>query len=247
MTKKHLIVLLFLTVISSFFGQKKDEKNRQVGFLVGSLVPINYFGVGPLEVSENNSSISLNNELGYSFGMLLKTDYSKKISLETGIVFCQRNFKLTGVTSNQASILRDTSSFGYVNYSSPIKGIIYVQLNKYLFMRNSIGFNLDFYASAVASKGDNFLIDHYSERARWINGSLSGELGIEKRSSKIGVFYIGAEVNIPISSIAVTRINFYYDGQIYNEYDPIFLRGNFFGIKLKYYLPVEMESEKKED
>ena len=31
------------------------------------------------------------------------------------------------------------------------------------------------------------------------------------------------------------------------RYEPIFLRGNFFGIKLKYYLPVEMESEKKED
>ena len=247
MTKKHLIVLLFLMVISSFFGQKKDEKNRQVGFLVGSLVPINYFGVGPLEVSENNSSISLKNELGYSFGMLLKTDYSKKISLETGIVFCQRNFKLTGVTSNQASILRDTSSFGYINYSSPIKGIIYVQLNKYLFMRNSIGFNIDFYASSVASEGDNFLINHYSERARWINGSLSGELGIEKRSSKIGTFYIGAEVNIPISSIAVTRIKFFYDRPIYDRYEQIFLRGNFFGIKLKYYLPVEMESEKKED
>ena len=70
---------------------------------------------------------------------------------------------------------------------------------------------------------------------------------MEKRSSKIGIFYIGVEVNIPISSIAVTRVNFYYDGQIYNEYDPIFLRGNFFGIKLKYYLPVDMESEKKSD
>ena len=111
-------------------------------------------------------------------------------------------------------------SFGYVNYSSPIKGIIYVQLNKYLFMRSSIGFNIDYYASAVASKGVN--IDHYSERARWINGSLSGELGIEKRISKIGVFYIGAEVNIPISSIAVTRMNFYYDGQNYDRYEPIF-------------------------
>ena len=247
MTKKLLIVVVLSIVVSSFFSQNKDEKNRKAGFLVGSLVPINYFGVGPLEVSENNSSISINNKLGYCFGMLLKTDYSKKISLETGIVFCQRNFKLTGVTSNQASILRDTNSFGYVNYSSPIKGIIYVQLNKYLFMRNSIGFNIDYYASAVASKGVNFLIDHYSERARWINGSLSGELGIEKRNSKIGVFYIGAEINIPISSIAVTRIKFYYDGQIYDRYEPIFLRGNFFGIKLKYYLPVEMESEKKED
>ena len=115
MTKKTLIVLFFLLFVSSFFSQKKDEKNRQVGFLVGSLVPINYFGVGPLEFSENNSSISINNKLGYSFGMLLKTDYTKKISLETGIVFCQRNFKLTGLSSNQASILRDKSSFGYIN------------------------------------------------------------------------------------------------------------------------------------
>ena len=232
-------------VISSSISQNKEEKNRQVGFLVGSLVPINYFGVGQLEVSGNNSSISINNKLGYCFGMLLKTDYTKKISLETGIVFCRRNFKLTGSSSNQSSSLRDTSSFGYINYSSPIKGIIYVQLNKYLFMRSSIGFNIDYYASAVASKGVN--IDHYSERARWINGSLSGELGIEKRISKIGVFYIGAEVNIPISSIAVTKMKFYYDGQNYDRYEPIFLRGNFFGIKLKYYLPVEMESEKKED
>ena len=247
MTKKLLIVLLFLMVISSSISQNKEEKNRQVGFLVGSLVPINYFGVGQLEVSGNNSSISINNKLGYCFGMLLKTDYTKKISLETGIVFCRRNFKLTGSSSNQSSSLRDTSSFGYINYSSPIKGIIYVQLNKYLFMRSSIGFNIDYYASAVASKGVNFIIDHYSERARWINGSISGELGIEKRISKIGVFYIGAEVNIPISSIAVTRMNFYYDGQNYDRYEPIFLRGNFFGIKLKYYLPVEMESEKKED
>ena len=92
-------------VVSSFLSQKKDEKNRQVGFLVGSLVPINYFGVGPLEVSENNSSISINNKLGYNFGMLLKTDYSKKISLETGIVFCRRNFKLTGLSYNQAMVL----------------------------------------------------------------------------------------------------------------------------------------------
>ena len=54
-------------VIASSISQNKDEKNRQVGFLVGSLVPINYFGVGPLEVSGNNSSISINNKLCYYF------------------------------------------------------------------------------------------------------------------------------------------------------------------------------------
>tara|TARA_B110001450_G_scaffold198626_1_gene187289 strand:+ start:1034 stop:1231 length:198 start_codon:yes stop_codon:yes gene_type:complete len=60
---KALIILLFFIASSSFVAQKNDEKNRKVGFLVGTLVPINYFGVGGLEVSENNSSISINNKI----------------------------------------------------------------------------------------------------------------------------------------------------------------------------------------
>ena len=109
--------------------------------------------------------------------MLLKTNYTKKISLETGIVFCQRNFMLTGSSSNQVSILRDNSSFGYINYSSPIKGIVYVQLNKYLFMRNSIGFNIDYYASAVASK------EQLSYR------SLFRKSKVDQRGLKRGAWY----------------------------------------------------------
>lgn len=239
--------LLLLIVASISYGQKGNVKNSQVGFLLGSLIPVNYFGISAIELSANNSSLKLENQLGYNFGMVLKTDLTRKFSLESGIIFYQRNFKLTGSSSNQSSILRDTSSFSYISYGFPIKSIVYIQLGNDFYMRNSIGFNLDFYASAVASKGENLRIDHYSERARWINGSVCGNLGVEKRDSKLGTFYIGAEVNIPISSIAVTRLKFYYDGVIYDNYDPIFLRGNYFGIKLKYYLPVNMESKKDDD
>lgn len=241
-------ITLFLCIISSvLYGQKGSVKNNQVGFLLGSLLPVNYFGIKATELSGNNSNLKLENKLGYNFGMVLKTDLSKAFSLESGIVFYQRNFRLTGYSSNQSSVLRDTSSFSYISYGFPIKSIVYVQLGNDFYMRNSIGFNLDFYASAVASKGNNYRIDHYSERARWINGSISGNLGVEKRDSKLGTFYIGAEVNIPISSIAVTRLKFYYDGSIYDNYEKVFLRGNYFGIKLKYYLPVDMESKKSDN
>ena len=74
-----------------------------------------------------------------------------------------------------------------------------------------------------------------------------GDKASARAADKFGTFYIGAEVNIPISSIAVTRLKFYYDGAIYDNYEPIFLRGNYFGIKLKYYLPVNMESKKVDD
>ena len=241
------LTLILLIITSIFYGQKGNVKNSQVGFLLGSLVPIDYFGISAIELSANNSNMKLENHLGYNFGMVLKTDLTRKFSFESGIVFYQRNFKLTGSSSNQSSILRDTSSFSYISYGFPIKSMVYIQLGNDFYMRNSIGFNLDFYASAVASKGENLRIDHYSERARWINGSVSGNLGVEKRDSKFGTFYLGAEVNIPISSIAVTRLKFYYDGIIYDNYEPIFLRGNYFGIKLKYYLPVNMESKKADD
>ena len=241
------LTLILIIITSIFYGQKGNVKNSQVGFLLGCLVPIDYFGISAIELSANNSNMKLENHLGYNFGMVLKTDLTRKFSFESGIVFYQRNFKLTGSSSNQSSILRDTSSFSYISYGFPIKSMVYVQLGNDFYMRNSIGFNLDFYASAVASKGENLRIDHYSERARWINGSVSGNLGVEKRDDKFGTFYIGAEVNIPISSIAVTRLKFYYDGAIYDNYETIFLRGNYFGIKLKYYLPVNMESKKEDD
>ena len=241
------LTLILIIITSIFYGQKGNVKNSQVGFLLGCLVPIDYFGISAIELSANNSNIKLENHLGYNFGMVLKSDLTRKFSFESGIVFYQRNFKLTGSSSNQSSILRDTSSFSYINYGFPIKSMVYIQLGNDFYMRNSIGFNLDFYASAVASKGENLRIDHYSERARWINGSVSGNLGVEKRDSKFGTFYLGAEVNIPISSIAVTRLKFYYDGTMYDSYEPIFLRGNYFGIKLKYYLPVNMESKKADD
>ena len=72
-------------------------------------------------------------------------------------------------------------------------------------MRNAIGLNMDFYASSVKSK-INLGIDHISERARWINGSNTGNLGVEK-DDKLGTFYIGAEVNIPISAIMDANLN----------------------------------------
>ena len=156
-------ITLFLCIISSvLYGQKGSVKNNQVGFLLGSLLPVNYFGIKATELSGNNSNLKLENKLGYNFGMVLKTDLSKAFSLESGIVFYQRNFRLTGYSSNQSSVLRDTSSFSYISYGFPIKSIVYVQLGNDFYMRNSIGFNLDFYASAVASKGNNYRIDHYS-------------------------------------------------------------------------------------
>jgi hypothetical protein len=234
---------LFVLIISFNFGysfSQSNNKEKQFGFDVGALVPINYFGAGPLELNESNSLITLSSKIGYQFGMVMKTNYSDRFCIENGIYFYRRNFKLNGRSDHINGATKDSSDFGYVSYGIPIKGMIYIQLDKNVFLSTSIGASLDFYASAVASKGKQNYIYHISDRARWINGAITADLGVEWRNEKNGSFYIGAGVNIPISVIAVTKLKYYYNDQDRNDYDrynDLFLRGNFFNLKLKYYLP----------
>ena len=38
------LTLILIIITSIFYGQKGNVKNSQIGFLLGSLVPIDYFG-----------------------------------------------------------------------------------------------------------------------------------------------------------------------------------------------------------
>ena len=141
MSKIIFNILLFLLLVNNVVGQKNSLKNQKVGFLLGALTTVNYFGIGSVEEQEENSFLAVSNKTGYQFGMLLKSEFNKKISLETGILFCRRNFQINGSTLNQPNILKDNSDFGFINYSFPLKALVYVQLSKDLYIRNSIGFN----------------------------------------------------------------------------------------------------------
>ena len=55
--KTLTLILTIITTIS--YGQKGNVKNSQVGFLLGSLVPVDFFGISAIELSANNSNIKL--------------------------------------------------------------------------------------------------------------------------------------------------------------------------------------------
>ena len=201
-----------------------------------NIIPINYFGAGPLNLKSDHSTIVLSSKIGYHFGMVMKTNYSEKFSFESGINFFRRNFKLLGSSNYNGIPMNDTSDFGYISYGLPFKGMVYIQLSKGIFLNTSVGASIDFYASTVMSS--NSYTQNLSERARWINGSVLADLGVEWRNDNNGAFFFGAGVNIPVSSIAVTKLKFFYDGPSNpDRYEDVFLMGNFFNLKLKYYLP----------
>ncbi len=231
-----------MTFLSKYAQTTNKEKN--FGFESGAIIPINYFGAGPLKLSENNSELTLSSKVGYHFGMVIKTNYGKRFCIENGINFLRRNFIIHGSSKFNGSYTSDTSNFGYISYGIPIRGSVFIQLDKEIFMSTSVGASLDFYASAVGSKGINYNIDHISDRARWINGSISAEIGVELRSEVNGTFHVGIGVNIPISTIAVTKLKYFYNINDYDRYENEFLKGNFFNINLRYYLPKYLEEKK---
>ena len=232
------ILLIALSFWLNIVISQSKNSDKQFGINTGAIIPINYFGAGPLELESNNSQITLSSKLGYHYGMMIKTNYSKKFSIESGINFLRRNFDLSG--SSDVTGDEDNADFGYISYGFPTKAIVYIQLSDKSFLNTSLGASLDFYASAVNSKGENDFIFQYSERAKWINGSILADLGVEWRGD-YGAFFLGAGVNIPMTTIAVTNLKFHYDESDYNNktdsYNPVFLRGNFFDIKIKYFLP----------
>jgi hypothetical protein len=242
--KQHIAKSLFLLLGIIFFKIGYNQiDNSKFGFTINPIVPVNYFGAGPLTIKNDTANLTLSSKIGYQFGMLWRTDFSDHFSLESGILFTRRNFKIRGNSSITGTNTRDSTSFGYINYNLPLKGFVYIQLSEKTHISSSAGISIDFYASDVSTMGKGGLIAHYSERARWINASLISGLGFEWRDDNKGIFYVGAGVNIPVSTIAVTYLWYNYNltlnGTNYEtKFSPEFIKGNYLSLDLKYFLPV---------
>ncbi len=240
----HIIKYSFLGLAILFLkiGHSQIDDSK-FGFTINPIVPVNYFGAGPLTIQNDTATLTLSSKIGYQFGMLWRSDFNDNFSLESGIIYTRRNFKIKGNSSITGSNTRDSTSYGYINYNLPLKGYVYIQLSEKTHISSSAGLSIDFYASDVTTMGKEGLIAHYSERARWINASIISGLGFEWRDNEKGIFYIGAGVNIPISTIAVTYLWYNYNlttnGNSYEtKFNPKFIKGNFLSLDLKYFLPV---------
>jgi len=236
---KTILALFFIfSYCANFHGQ---QGVTTIGLQVKPIIPINYFGAGPIDlIVTDTANINVSSKLGYSFGMVIRQGITKSISIETGINYTRRNFKLSGSSVFENS--SDVGDFGFVSYEIPIQSLIYIRLDEKLYMNASIGLGINFYASDVASKGENFFIDHYSERAYWINLSFLSNLGLEYRTKENGYFYLGASLNTPFWPIALTSLKYYYQDNNNVRFNPVYLNGNYLTVDFRYFLP---QNEKK--
>lgn len=213
-------------------GKSKKKKEYVFGAQIKPIIPINYFGAGPVDLSDTVTNLSINPKLGYSIGMVLRRDFTNLLSFETGINYTRRNFDI--ITNEAKRDTSDKADFGFVSYQIPLQALVYIRLSENFYMNTSGGIGVDWYASSVLSLGDNGLIQHLSKKAYWMHFSALANVGFEYRTEKKGRFYIGASFVNPLRPITNTIIRYNYQNADTQRYETK-LRGTYITIDLRYF------------
>jgi hypothetical protein len=238
MNKKYILYLLFSLFVKSAFSQ---ERVTTFGLQLKPIIPLQLFDAGKQVKIENNIEYINNPKPGLSFGMVIRQGFTKSLSLETGINFVRRNYDLT--INDVDSSFKSESSFRLVNYEIPVLGLVYVQLNRNMFMNVAGGVSFDIYPTPLFTSDK-----HYSNavnRNNWVQPSLLANVGWEYRTDKSGYFYFGASLHRPFSKIMKEFVT--YKGRSgYRVEEATFdLTGNYLTLDLRYFFHEEVEKKKK--
>lgn len=233
---KRIFTLCFLVISVA----QAQEKLTAFGLQYKPIVPAAYFDAANVEKEEGNYTFNLNPRFSNAFGMVIRHELTKTLSIESGLNFIQRNYRLH--ISNQEISLEDYTDFGIRSYELPIQLLAYIQLNQSWYMNASFGISQNTFASDVFSRGKNNN-NFYQNTGRRLRGqrALLANLGYEYRGSKKGYYYFGASLHRPWKEIA--RIYPEYDDGV-NEFNSeapsptafyLDILGNFITIDFRYF------------
>lgn len=212
-----------------------------LGVMVKPVVPFTYFDKdAAAEIEHVRYGLSL--EGGFAFGMNVRIGLNNTISLETGLGQIQRRFSYS--VTNDTSGYEESARIRYTGYELPVMGLVFIRLGERTWMNTALGASLDFYPSDVEGLIDEGSI--YIFRRNWAQGSVIGNLGVEYRSPKSGIFYLGATYHRPFNDLALADISYIYYGppsrSDFTQRLPI--AGSYLTVDIRYYFHEDPDRRK---
>ena len=141
--------------------------------------------------------------------MVIRHQINKTFSVESGLNYTQRNFKLS--ITNSTINLADFTAFGMRSYEFPIQLLTYVRASENWYLNIAFGISHNVLASDIFSygegKNDFFFQNTYRKNGGY--SALLANIGLEYRTESKGYYYFGASLHRPWKAI----------GRIYPEYD----------------------------
>ncbi len=199
------------------------------GLQVKPVVPLEFFD--PLTaVSRDRLSGSIELTGGLAYGMLIRHGITKSISLETGINQIRRRYDLR--ITNDTSGYDGTGKLRWIGYEVPVTGLVFIRLGERSYMNTALGFSVDMYPSNAVvdiEEGRLFLF-----RNNWVQLGVVGNIGLEYRTEKSGIFYLGATYHRPFGPMSTADLTYYGP-----DFFPYTLRtdlsGSYLTVDLRYF------------
>ena len=201
--------VLFILFFYFTFNVKSQNSKTTFGLQYKPIIPTAYFNAGDLIKSSDSYNFSLKPKYSNSFGMVIRHQINKTFSVESGLNYTQRNFKLS--ITNSTINLADFTAFGMRSYEFPMQLLTYVRASENWYLNIAFGISHNVLASNIFSygeeKNDFFFQNTYRKNGGY--SALLANIGLEYRTESKGYYYFGASLHRPWKAI----------GRIYPEYD----------------------------
>ncbi|HLU51589.1 MAG TPA: outer membrane beta-barrel protein [Flavobacteriaceae bacterium] len=234
--RNTLLILLFVWSAEQLLAQNQTESIKlTAGIELRGLLPISFFtmdSVNLLEV-DNNFNAVYSYTGGIGFGGVIRVKFTELWNLETGIYYTRRNFKYE--VRDPSVSFNESTTMSTVGYEIPIKGLVYIQMGRRVFMDVALGVSADFFASDTEVQQLSYNIQSFKNA--WVKLGVLGSIGAEYRTEKDGYFYLGATFHQPFGDTFTTQVNYYRENQGKAYFQNGAIDGAYFSVDFKYLFP----------
>lgn len=201
---KFLLFCLFLVVfqIVAFSQSESSPVKAYFGLQYKPLIAGDFIGSSRLLLKNDTLQGEFTQQLGSSFGGVIRVQFKKNIALETGINQVQRHYNIQFTQLDSA--ITTNKSLKIVAFDIPVNALFFVKLYDKVFMNTSLGPSFVFNPSNVATTNiyNKYNIFRAEGRMRSVFAvEMNANLGFEYRTLNKGFFYIGASARVPIKPI----------------------------------------------
>lgn len=232
--KKTVLLCTFLgfTFANTINGQEFKKGETIFGIEVKGIFPTSILDSGPVDLGDDSLSIHMKSPSGYSFGMIIRHNFTKMFTIETGIHLTNRIYSLNITNSNNG--FNENSKIELDSYEIPVQWLLFIRLGDQFYMNTIFGISLDIFPSDV-SKTEKYY-RYYIQRDNWIKASILASIGFEYRTKKSGFFYLGGSVHSPFGNIGRLYVSYFHNDIItedvtYNSE----IKGTYFSLEFRYF------------
>ena len=268
MLRAAFTILFALIGIQVFCQDGKFPQTLSAGVEFRPIFPASFLKTGDQEAVNDEYSVLVSPTFGFSAGMVIRYGFHKRLALETGLSFVQRNYNLT--VNRAETVISPTETtpeynsetdFTIIGYEHPIKLLVFVRLAERFYMNAAAGMNFTFYPSDIftSDEGQNATDQYFKHSSLrlgfdgetgsdgFISGGAIVNLGGEYRTKKAGNFYLGATYHVPFAPVYRSKFQ-YAETSYLSEVQVMQLNGSYLTFDVRYFFhskPIAKKEKKK--